>query len=49
MASFFGPAIAFSKAQLIPVSRGAVSGAAIEASSLWNDGPACIFVVRRPG
>ena len=50
MASFFGTAaISFSKASLIPVSKGAVAGTAIEASSLWNDGPACIFVVRRPG
>ena len=49
MASFLSSAIAFSKAQLVPVSKGKIAGAAIEACSLWNDGPVCFFVVRRPG
>ena len=36
-------------ADLLPVSKGAVSGGAIKSSALWKDSGALIFVVRRPG
>jgi len=34
---------------LLPVADGAVTGAAVPASSLWSKAGALIFVVRRPG
>ena len=34
---------------LRPVKNGAINGNSIEASSLWRDNGALVFVVRRPG
>lgn len=34
---------------LTPILNGAVAGAAISAGTLWSEGPAAIFVIRRPG
>jgi hypothetical protein len=37
------------KAVLRRISGGQPTGPEVSASSLWADGPAVIFVVRRPG
>lgn len=34
---------------LVPILNGAVAGSAISAGNLWSEGPAAIFVIRRPG
>ena len=34
---------------LRPVKNGAINGDSLEASSLWRDHGALVFVVRRPG
>ena len=34
---------------LRPVQHGAIRGSSVEASSLWRDNGALVFVVRRPG
>ena len=34
---------------LRPVQNGAIRGSSVEASSLWRDNVALVFVVRRPG
>ena len=40
---------ALAEVSLTPILNGAVAGPAILAGSLWSEGPAAIFVVRRPG
>jgi hypothetical protein len=38
-----------SEIKLAPVQNGAIVGEQINAGSLWSDGPALVYVVRRPG
>lgn len=38
-----------SNVNLHPVQNGAIAGPEVSAGSLWNEAPAVILVVRRPG
>ncbi len=38
-----------SKIRLSPIVNGAIQGDAFNAGDIWSDGPAIIYVVRRPG